>query len=213
MKIIVSGLTAAGKTTLCVRLAADLGVPYTSASQVLGALLRRSDREWTPALDRRRTDLAVERAVDAAMAERLRDLAAGVFDAWGLPWYSDAAATRIWLESSRVSRLRKCYVSYLQRGTPKTFAECASLMDAKDALSRSVFRANWGFDLFRDRRPFDLLVDCSAQMPAATVEHAEAGARATYESVVDALAERHLLDRPRRPPAHPTSRSSVEWLR
>jgi cytidylate kinase len=199
MKIIVSGLTAAGKTTLSRRLAASLGLPYFSASQILREHLSDTSEEWSPALDRKRTELSLERAVDAAMIRALHDQPTGVFDSWGLPWYSDEPAIRVWLESSRDSRLRKCYVSYLQRRTPKTSDECASIVDAKDSMSRAVFLANWGFDIFVDRRPFDMIVDCSAQIPVATVEHAEAGARATYRDVVTALADRHLIDHTKLP--------------
>jgi cytidylate kinase len=217
MRILVSGLTAAGKTTLCRRLASASGVPYISASQVLREHLSDEGGEWSPELDRKRKELSLERAVDMAMIGALRDRAAGVFDSWGLPWYSDEDAVRIWLESSRDSRLRKCYVSYLQRGTPKTFDECASTMDAKDAMSRAVFRANWGFDIFVDRGPFDLVVDCSAEIPVATVERAEAGAESTYRAVVTALADRGLIDRTRLthswPPTDPQGGTVVRWLR
>ena len=195
LKIIVSGLTAAGKTTLCRRLAADVGLPYFSASRILRERLSDASAEWSPELDRKRTELSLERAVDAAVISALRAREAGVFDSWGAPWYSDEPAIRIWLESDRASRLRKCYVSYLQRGTPKTSEDCAAIMDAKDAMSRAVFLANWGFDLFTDRRPFDLVVDCSAQMPEATVDQAEIGARTTYRDVMAALADRRLVDR------------------
>ncbi|MFJ6675103.1 AAA family ATPase [Actinosynnema sp. NPDC091369] len=191
----MSGLTAAGKTTLCRRLAASLRVPYFSASQVLREHLSDANEEWSPQLDLRRTELSVERAVDAAVIRALRDREAGVFDSWGSPWYSDEPATRIWLESDRESRLRKCFVSYVQRGTPKTSEDCAAIVDAKDAMSRAVFLANWGFDIVTDRRPFDLVVDCSAQIPEATVAQAELGARATYRAVVAALADRGLVDR------------------
>ncbi|MCE6995007.1 hypothetical protein LZG04_09330 [Saccharothrix sp. S26] len=186
-------MTAAGKTTLCRRLAAGLGLPFLSASRILAEHLSDAGAEWTPQLDEKRTELSVERAVDAAVRSALRERDAGVFDSWGLPWYSDEPAIRIWLESDRASRLRKCHVSYVQRGAPKTSEECASILDAKDAKSRAVFLANWGFDLFTDRRPFDLVVDCSAQIPEATVEQAELGARATYRAVVTALVDRGLL--------------------
>ncbi|MGM1064192.1 hypothetical protein [Saccharothrix sp. Mg75] len=214
----MSGLTATGKTTLCRSLATGLDVPYVSASRILWENLHDPNGEWSPALDWQRTDLSVERAVDAAVTSALRDHDAGVFDSWGLPWYSDEPATRIWLESSRESRLRKCYVSYLQRGTPKTFEECASIMDTKDAMSHTVFLANHGFDILTDREPFDMIADCSAQIPVATLEEAEAGARTTYRAVVEALADRHLVDRPTFPPtwstsADPHGGTAIEWRR
>ncbi len=194
MRIIVSGLTAAGKTTLCLKLEKGLLIPRFSASETLRKLLLDTGDAWSPELDRQRTEQSLEHAVDAAMTSALHEHDAGVFDSWGLPWYSNETAIRIWLESNRESRLRKCYVSYLQRGTPKTFAECASIMDAKDAKSRTVFLMNWGFDIFTDREPFDMVVDCSALIPVATIEQADIGARRTYQAVITALADRYDTD-------------------
>ncbi|GAA2686883.1 MULTISPECIES: hypothetical protein [Actinosynnema] len=216
MKIIVSGLTAAGKTTLSRALARALGVPRYSASAVLLDVLGRAEREWSPEVDLARGDPELERAVDAAMAGLLGRAPAGVFDSWGLPWYSAEPAVRIWLESSTGSRARKCRVSYLERGSPRGPAECARLLRDKDGLSRELFLANWGFDLFTDRAPFDLLVDCSALIPTATLRDARAGSRATFEAVLAALVERGAHpreDAPAAPGSGAAREPVITWLR
>ncbi|ACU38707.1 hypothetical protein KCV87_31005 [Actinosynnema pretiosum subsp. pretiosum] len=216
MKIIISGLTAAGKTTLSHALARAFDVPRYSASAVLLDVLGRGEREWSPEVDLARGDPELERAVDAEMAGLLGRAPAGVFDSWGLPWYSAEPAVRIWLESDEGSRARKCRVSYLERGSPRGRAECAGLLRDKDGLSRELFLANWGFDLFTDRTPFDVLVDCSALIPTATRRDARAGARATFQAVLAALVERGA--RPRE--SAPTARGArgarepvITWLR
>ena len=193
MKVIVSGLTAAGKTTLSEKLAHTLDVPYFSASKILRDMLADPADEWSEGLDQRRLDLGLERAVDSTMIDLLHLHPSGIFDSWGLPWYSSEPALRIWIESTPASRLRKCYVSYLERNESKSFEECASILRSKDNLSRTVFQENWGFDIFKDRRPFNMIVDCSALIPDATVEHAKAGAQSTFESVMDALVDRRLI--------------------
>jgi cytidylate kinase len=193
MKIIVSGLTAAGKTTLCHRLARTLDLPYFSGSDALRTIIGNTEDQWSPGVDRQRTSLELEREVDLTMIGLLRDRRSGVFDAWGLPWFTLDSALRIWLESDEDSRLRKCYVSYLERGLPKSMEECFVILHGKDSKSRSVFAANWGFDLFTDRSPFDAIVDCSALIPTPTESAALRGADATYRSVIRAFAKRNLV--------------------
>lgn len=193
MKIVVSGLTAAGKTTLCRRLSSAFALPFFSGSEVLRRLLGSSERYWSPAIDRARDSFAFEKRVDEQMLDVLRSQEKGVFDAWGLPWFSKDSATRIWIESDYASRLRKCRVSYLERGEWKTTDECERIMSKKDRKGQEVFLANWGFDIFSDRSPFDIGIDCSHLIPAVSVESARAGAQRTFLCVVDLLNQRGLI--------------------
>lgn len=193
MKIVVSGLTAAGKTTLCRRLSSEFALPFFSGSEVLRRFLDSSEKYWTPAIDRARDSLTLEKRVDEQMLDVLRSQEKGVFDAWGLPWFSKDSATRIWIESDYASRLRKCRVSYLERGERKTTDECERIMLKKDRKSREVFLANWGFDIFSDRSPFDMGIDCSRLIPTVSIESAQAGAQRTFLCVADLLNQRGLI--------------------
>lgn len=180
MKVVVSGLTAAGKTTASKLLAERFEVPYFSASEVLRRLTNTRTDYWTPDVDTKRTPIT-DAAVDSEMIRLLDSEDSGVFDAWGLPWFSNTAATRIWLESDHSSRQRKCYVSWLERGQEKSFEECDDIVRAKDSFSRELFMREWGFDMFTDRAPFDLELDLSLLIPEATSDCAQRGVRETFE--------------------------------
>lgn len=96
-------------------------------------------------------------------------------------------ATFIWIESDPESRFRKCFVSYLERGTPKTYDECRDIVIAKDAKSRDIFVANWGFDIYIERTPFNIVLDASSLIPRADLETAQQGAGALYQACLHAL--------------------------
>src|SRR5690349_5604133 len=120
MRVVISGLTAAGKTTLAKRLAAELHTSCLSGSEAVRKHLGDASDVWTPELDQRRTAREVERAIDLEVLGNFRSARDGVFDAWSLPWLAkdDGERVSIWIESDVESRVRKCMVSYIERGKP-----------------------------------------------------------------------------------------------
>lgn len=192
MRIVISGLTAAGKTTLARKIADQFTLDYVSASAILRHILGDTSEYWTPELDQRRTELAVERKVDQLVREAFGDNTSAVFDCWGLPWLAEKAtepATFIWIESNPESRFRKCFVSYLERGDPKTYDECRDIVLAKDAKSHGIFMSNWGFDIYTDRSPFNIVLDASPLIPSASLKAARRGATALYQACLHGLGK------------------------
>ena len=190
MRLVISGLTAAGKTTLARKLADRFALDYVSASTLLRQTLGDTSEHWTPELDLRRNDLSLERKVDLLVQDTFRQSEHAVFDCWGLPWLTDnvpGPAVFIWIESDPESRFRKCFVSYLERGAPKTYDECRNIVIAKDAKSREIFMANWGFDIYTDRSPFNIVLDASSLIERSDVETANQGARTLYQACLHGL--------------------------
>lgn len=190
VRLVISGLTAAGKTTLARRLAAQFNLDYVSASMILRQTLGDTSGHWTPALDLRRTDLSLERNVDQLVQETFQQSEHAVFDCWGLPWIASevtVSAVFVWIESDLESRFRKCFVSYLERGDPKTHDECRDIVIGKDAKSREIFMTNWGFDIYSDRSPFNIVLDASSLIPRANLETAYQGARILHEAFLHGL--------------------------
>jgi cytidylate kinase len=199
VKIIISGLTAAGKTTHGRLLAAAWDVPYYSMVRVMGDVLAREwpalpTGRWTPDRDLVRRDHPdVDLLADQRMVRLAETTPAGVFDAWALPWlYDRDDAVRLWLESDLPSRIRKYQVSQLPL-LPDDEA-VRGLLAAKDGFARARFAELYGFDLYTDRRPFDLTADNSHHLPVATADAARTGVAAFHRELL------RLFESPARPP-------------
>ena len=179
--IVISGLTAAGKTTHSRLLAAFLDYEYVSATELVMAIAgiknTTTDRVWF------RGDAKVRKALTSIetakeLTRQLTELAASkrhvVFDSWGLAWAFDGPLVKIWIESDRLSRSWKCYVS---QGAAPTLSvvECKQLMDEKDLATRKTFSQEYGIDIFADRDVFDIVVDNSWLIRAPTRDAADAG--------------------------------------
>lgn len=173
MNIIISGLTAAGKTTHCNLLAHKFQLEIVSASTLLArkggipiSVDPTDSKFWISgegaALDAwRKENKQIDLAVDAELKKLSKRKHRAVFDAWGLPWISSAPAFRIWLGSSLESRLLKALVSH--RWTPgMTDRALRNVLKRKDKRAREYFLAHYSFDLFHDREGFDLILDISA---------------------------------------------------
>jgi cytidylate kinase len=190
VRLVISGLTAAGKTTLARKLADQFALEYFSASTILRQTLGDTSGHWTPALDLRRNDLSLERRVDQLVQQTFRQSEHAVFDCWGLPWIAGnvaGPAVFVWIESDLESRLRKCFVSYVERDDPKSYGECRDMVIAKDAKSREIFMSNWGFDIYTDQSPFNIVLDASSLIPRADLETAKQGARTLHQAFLYGL--------------------------
>lgn len=174
MNIVISGLTAAGKTTHAKLLAEHLGYEYISASQLLakgaGIDVSSSEHWWMTsgqAVISVRNQTSLDEEIDRELIARTNDADCQVFDAWGLPCTSNAPMLRIWLESDFPSRCRKCFVSH---DAEVSFSECVEIVEEKDLESQRIFSALYGFDILIDREPFDIVVDLSKLIPSPTAE-------------------------------------------
>lgn len=173
MNLVISGLTAAGKTTHSRLLAGRLGLQYVSASQLLAASagihVGETEHWWrsrgrTVAAARQGSSLDEE--VDRELIALSHAAENAVFDAWALPWTSNAEMIRVWLKSDFSSRCRKCFVSHLSEAI--SYDECAAIVEDKDAESHAIFERLYGFDLFHDHDDFDVILDLSKLIPEPT---------------------------------------------
>lgn len=197
-KIIVSGLTAAGKTTHARLLASQLGYEYVGASQLMAQELAGSDQPWDPGWDSRRLEGQADRVVDELMVREFERRDDCVFDAWALPWTTNGPATRLWLASDLGSRSRKVIVSRLERGQTMSYAEAEEIAVQKDQFSRDMFQRLHGFDLFTDHAIFDIVLDNSEVIPVASLAAAAIGISAFAPVVLAAVVEHAGVPMPAR---------------
>jgi cytidylate kinase len=184
--ILISGFTAAGKTTHARLLAEDLGWAYLGLSGVRRDLpgydeaAESPGAEWEPAMDRRRSrDPGLDATADRAMTQRLATMRGpAVVDAWLQPWLSGRAdAVRVWLGSDEQSRLRKASVSFLRRGMQPPDALVRDVRQ-KDRFSVEQFRSLYGIRFGPDAGLFDLLIDNSGYIQAASIVASDEGIEA-----------------------------------
>jgi cytidylate kinase len=194
VNIVVSGYTAAGKTTHTRLLARDLGFECISAAEILLQELGfdlevTSESEiWfnrNAEINRRRQKLSIDDELDRFLLHRATTGQGIVFDARFLPWLAEVPMLRMWLASDLPSRARKCCVS-VQRGVADV-ADCAQRIHDKDNLDVSRLAKTRGCIFGPDRALFDVILDNSSFIPAPTVECAEAGVRQFHPYVLAAV--------------------------
>ena len=169
--VIISGLTAAGKTTHATLLARHYDLHYLSASQTMlklaGLVACQSPDFWVTeegmGLGRRVTWNQVDEEIRRFEGQSRQT----VFDCLSLPWLHRQKSFVIWLESSLSSRVTKAIVSH-QGQNNLTPAEVREQISLKDRAARREILAHYGVDIFRERAPFDLIIDVSSFITVPT---------------------------------------------
>ncbi|HZS42602.1 MAG TPA: hypothetical protein VFA52_00020 [Candidatus Paceibacterota bacterium] len=200
LKIFISGLTAAGKTTHAKLLASNYNLQYVSASNIL---LKRANINtstlskgfWvSPAASALQSQRSSDRSIDIWVDQQMIEAAAytrdAIFDSWGMPWLSAEPGLRIWLESSILSRWWKAIISqdsYADNDSHRILTE----MNKKDNFTREYFLSNYGFDLFQDYEVFDYVLDITAFISAPTLEASKLSISKSHALII-AIVKYHI---------------------
>jgi cytidylate kinase len=191
--VLVSGLTAAGKTTHSTLLAGRLGWRYLGSSELLRRLLPSkivTNREWDPAFDTRRhetpnIDYTLDNQIQAIMDESSRPL---VVDAWLQPWLCQRTdAVRVWLESDFPSRQMKARVSFMRENLAPP-ANLNSQIEDKDNFSRTVFKRLYDISFGPDPDLFDVILDNSRFIREASITASDRGIAAFRQDFEQTIA-------------------------
>lgn len=180
--VIISGLTAAGKTTHAKLLCRDYGFRYVSASQILLNLAGLKQKQpldfWVTPKGREIQRRISWSQIDNEFRRIESESDNTMFDCQSLPWLSSKECMIIWLESSLRSRVMKAIVSY-QGQSNLTTHDIENGVKSKDRFGREQILANYKIDLFRNRKPFNFIIDISSFITAPTEE-------ASQTSIIDA---------------------------
>lgn len=171
--IAITGLTATGKTTHSKITVAQFGFNYVSASSILRRQAGLSGEPpadfWlsTPGIELSRR--IIELGIDELLREAEDTGDQTVFDCRSLPWLAKSEMLSLWLESSIESRVWKALVSH---GSSSKVSEDQVLeeINLKDERDRENLWNTYGFDLFVDREPMDVVLDISDLISAPTIE-------------------------------------------
>jgi cytidylate kinase len=193
--VLISGFTAAGKTTHSKLLANGLGWDYLGVSGLFRQLLSRprmANRDWDPEVDEcRRVASEADPAVDQLILRRIDESARPlVVDAWLQPWLcARTDAVRVWLGSDGPSRLLKARVSFMRSGMPPPDNLDSQIRD-KDQFSAVRFKQLYDVDFGPDSAVFDLIFDNSRFITEATVAASDRGIAAFKQQFEQGIAAR-----------------------
>jgi cytidylate kinase len=161
--ICVCGMAGSGKSTLAKRLAEKYGLKYYSGGDALKALAidegyKNIDRGWWESregrrfLEKRNKNGKFDETVD----QKLLELACRgnvVLDSWTMPWLV-RNGFKIWLEASAGKRAER-----IARRDGMTTKEALKALRSKEKQTKAIYKRIYGFDLGKDFKPFNLILD------------------------------------------------------
>jgi len=161
--ICISGLAGTGKSTLSKKLAEKYGLRYFSGGDVLKELAKQegydvSVQGWWESpqglrfLNERINDPKFDKAVDDKLLEYANQ-GNVLLDSWTMPWLLKEGF-KIWLEASFEKRAARVAV---RDGI--TAAEAFGVLQEKEAHTKAIYKALYGFVLGEDFKPFDFVLD------------------------------------------------------
>ncbi len=188
--VIISGLTASGKTTHAKLLAQEYGLEYISASQILLKMAGLTTQQpldfWVTPQGLQLSKQAPWSEVDEQFCRMEATYNEAIFDCLSLPWLHTKKCMVIWLESSLESRLMKAIVSHNGENNLSP-AEVEKRIRTKDRVARHKIFEQYGVDIFRNRSPFDLIIDVSSLITAPTQNAASLGIQMAHEIMSSAV--------------------------
>jgi len=161
--ICISGLAGTGKSTLSKKLAEKYHLRYYSGGDVLKELAEKegydvSVQGWWESpqglkfLSERGNDPKFDKAVDDKLLEYAQQ-GNILLDSWTMPWLLQGGF-KIWLEASFEKRAARVAI---RDGMTK--AQALEVLKEKEARTKAIYKALYGFVLGEDFKPFDFVLD------------------------------------------------------
>ena len=161
--ICISGLAGTGKSTLSKKLAEKYSLRYFSGGDVLKELAMQegydvSVQGWWESpeglnfLNERVNDPKFDKAVDDKLLEYAQK-GNVLLDSWTMPWLLKEGF-KIWLEASFEKRAARVAVR-----DGMTVTEAFAVLKEKEARTKAIYKALYGFSLGEDFKPFDFVLD------------------------------------------------------
>ena len=161
--ICISGLAGTGKSTLSKKLAEKYHLRYYSGGDVLKELAKLegydvSVQGWWESpqglkfLNERVNDPKFDKAVDDKLLEYAQQ-GNVLLDSWTMPWLMQGGF-KIWLEASFEKRAARVAIR-----DGMTTAQAVEVLKEKEARTKAIYTALYGFVLGEDFKPFDFVLD------------------------------------------------------
>lgn len=164
MKIIISGLTASGKSTLAKGLSSDLGMGYFSGSSKLREIMPPKDFEYWESkkgldvIKFRLKHLKYDRLLDDYILKYVKSHDNIVLDSWVASWKVNEKDTiKIYLKVDLETRARR-----VSERDQMEYEAALKFMKEKDKLSSKIYYTLYKIKISgEDLMPFDLVVNSS----------------------------------------------------
>ena len=161
--ICISGMAGTGKSTLSKKLAEKYQLRYFSGGDVLKELAKQegydvSIQGWWESpeglkfLNERINEPKFDKEVDDRLLENAQQ-GNVLLDSWTMPWLLKEGF-KIWLEASFEKRAARVAVR-----DNMTVAEAFDVLKEKEARTKAIYKALYGFGLGEDFKPFDFILD------------------------------------------------------
>ena len=167
--IVLSGLPAAGKTTVGQIISKRLGFEFVGGGEILKEMaadrgFKVTGKEWWDTAEgkkfvrEREENLNFDKEVDRRMADRI---ARGniVVTSYTAPWISENGF-RVWLEGSVKNRTER-----MARRDGTEFDEMSEVIRFRDTENKKLYKSLYNIDYGKDKTPFDLVVDTNDISP------------------------------------------------
>ena len=161
--ICISGLAGTGKSTLSKKIAEKYGLRYFSGGDVLKELAKHdgydvSDQGWWESpeglnfLSKRVNDPKFDKEVDDMLLDYAQQ-GNVLLDSWTMPWLLKEGF-KIWLEASFEKRAAR-----VAKRDGMTVDQAFDVLKEKEARTKAIYKALYGFSLGEDLKPFDFILD------------------------------------------------------
>jgi cytidylate kinase len=161
--ICISGMAGTGKSTLAKKLAQKYSLKYYSGGDALRALaaekgFNSSSNGWWESpeglcfLEKRKADSSFDRAVDDKLL-KYAEQGNVLLDSWTMPWLVKRGF-KIWLAASVEKQAER-----IAKRDKMTVEAALEALKEKEAQTKAIYRALYGFALGEDFAPFNLILD------------------------------------------------------
>jgi cytidylate kinase len=161
--IIISGMSAVGKTTVSKVVSEALGISLVGGGDVLKEMAIEEGYSpggsdwWDTAkgmgfLRERKKSSGFDKEVDSRLLQKAKK-GGVVITSYPLPWLSEKGL-KVWLSGSVRSRARR-----MAKRDGVTFSQCLEVLKVRDSENYKLYKKIYGIEFGKDLTPFDLLVD------------------------------------------------------
>jgi predicted cytidylate kinase len=160
MKVFITGLTGTGKSKICKGIEKALKIKYYSSSTLFREFSGNMDDTkgyWTHKglkFIEERKESDIDEKFDKYLLELVTNKDQFIMDSRTMPWLYTEPALRILLTAPFDVRVKRVMLR-----DEHTLDSARSAVSTKDNSDRVIYLNHYGFDIFKDLKPFDLVVN------------------------------------------------------